>query len=694
MDAKGAVVGLRHHAPDPPDAEAALVASRTRTSGGRGRRRASAQALAAAKATGADVAAVGLTGQMHGLVLLDAERARPAARHPLERPAHGGGVRRDPRPAGRPRGAGAGHRQRRPHRLHRPEDPVGAQARARGLRAGRASCCCPRTTCACGSPAPRPWTRRTARARCSSTCPRATGRADVLDRLEIPPGWLPPTFEGPEVTGTVTAEAAAETGLRAGTPVVAGGGDQAAGAVGAGAVRAGRGVAHPRHVGRRLRLDGARRSSSRRAGSTPSATPCPARWHFMGVTLSAAGSLQWYRDTLAAGESFDALVAEAETVARGQRGAALPSLPLGRADALPGPAARGAFVGLTVRHGRGHLTRAVLEGVAFSMRDCFAPAEGGRASGDVDAGAGGGGGGQERALAADLRERARGRARDREQHGRSGLRGRPPGRGGRGRLPERATRPAPRRWRSPGARRPIPAGRSAYDALYPRVPRALPGPEADVRPPRRLTGGSYACILVPFGSSSRRSVGGRRGLAAVARAPRQRGLGREGTAVALVLRQAAWKARLGGLGHLLADRLGRPRVRHLPGRPQPATAGRSPDLIRGEEAKDEKPLGGGAPREAPTEFLVEAFDRKDGRRLWQHRAAAEGELPEIHEKHNLASPSPVTDGEIVFAWFGNGQIVALSRTASFSGSATWPGTTAPSRSRGATAARPPSSATR
>ena len=58
-------------------------------------------------------------------------------------------------------------------------------------------------------------------------------------------------------------------------------------------------------------------------------------------------------------------------------------------------------------------------------------------------------------------------------------------------------------------------------------------------------------------------------------------------------------------------------------------------------------------------FLVEAFDRKDGRRLWEYRLGAEGEFPEVHDKHNLASPSPVTDGEVVIAWFGNGQLVAL-----------------------------------
>jgi outer membrane protein assembly factor BamB len=122
-----------------------------------------------------------------------------------------------------------------------------------------------------------------------------------------------------------------------------------------------------------------------------------------------------------------------------------------------------------------------------------------------------------------------------------------------------------------------------------------------------------------------------------------------------------WKAPLGGLGIsspivwgdrvFVTSQAGRGALR----------PGDHPTLARGDEAKDEKPLGAGVPEaSARIEFLVEAFSRKDGRRLWQHRMAAEGDLPEVHEKHNLASPSPAADGELVFAWFGNGQIVALS----------------------------------
>ena len=125
----------------------------------------------------------------------------------------------------------------------------------------------------------------------------------MLQKLDIPAEWLPPTFEGPEMTGTVTAEAAAETGLRAGTPVMAGGGDQAAGAVGAGAVR-------PGVVSLTLGTSGVVFATT----DAPLVEPegrlhafchaVPGRWHFMGVTLSAAGSLQWYHDTLTPKESF------------------------------------------------------------------------------------------------------------------------------------------------------------------------------------------------------------------------------------------------------------------------------------------------------------------------------------------------------------------------------------------------------
>jgi xylulokinase len=197
----------------------------------------------------------------------------------------------------------------------------------------------------------------------------------VLQKLDIPSEWLPPTFEGPETTGRVTAEAAAETGLPAGTPVMAGGGDQAAGAVGAGAVR-------PGVVSLTLGTSGVVFATT----DAPLVEPegrlhafchaVPGKWHFMGVTLSAAGSLQWYRDTLTPKESFSDIVTEAERAPAGSDGLLFLPYLSGERTPYPDPLARGSFVGLTLRHSRAHLTRAVLEGVAFSMRDCFALLQG------------------------------------------------------------------------------------------------------------------------------------------------------------------------------------------------------------------------------------------------------------------------------------------------------------------------------
>jgi xylulokinase len=197
----------------------------------------------------------------------------------------------------------------------------------------------------------------------------------VLEKLDIPAAWLPPTFEGPDVTGKVTSEAAAETGLKAGTPVMAGGGDQAAGAVGTGAVR-------PGVVSLTLGTSGVVFATT----DAPLVEPegrlhafchaMPGRWHFMGVTLSAAGSLQWFHDTLTPKESFGDIVAEAEQAPAGSEGLLFLPYLSGERTPYPDPLARGSFVGLTVRHRRAHLTRAVLEGVAYSMKDCFSLLQG------------------------------------------------------------------------------------------------------------------------------------------------------------------------------------------------------------------------------------------------------------------------------------------------------------------------------
>jgi xylulokinase len=193
---------------------------------------------------------------------------------------------------------------------------------------------------------------------------------ELLGMLEIPRSWMPPTFEGPKFTGLVSAEAAAITGLKTGTPVAAGGGDQAAGAVGVGAVE-------PGIVGLTVGTSGVVFATTPSALIEPEGRlhafchAVPGMWHFMGVMLSAAGSLQWYRDNLAPGMSFDDLLKEAETVPTGSEGLQFLPYLSGERTPHPDPLARGAFVGLTLRHTRGHMTRAVLEGVAFGLKDSF-----------------------------------------------------------------------------------------------------------------------------------------------------------------------------------------------------------------------------------------------------------------------------------------------------------------------------------
>jgi len=194
---------------------------------------------------------------------------------------------------------------------------------------------------------------------------------ELLSALQIPLGWMPPTFEGPEFTGRVSSEGARETGLAEGTPVAAGGGDQAAQAVGVGAV-------NPGIIALTVGTSGVVFATTPAALIEPDGLlhafchAVPNRWHFMGVMLSAAGSLQWYRDALAPEVSFDELLREAEHAPAGSDGLLFLPYLSGERTPHPDPQARGAFIGLTLRHNRAHMTRAVLEGVAFGLKDIFA----------------------------------------------------------------------------------------------------------------------------------------------------------------------------------------------------------------------------------------------------------------------------------------------------------------------------------
>jgi xylulokinase len=173
-------------------------------------------------------------------------------------------------------------------------------------------------------------------------------------------------YEGPESTGGLRKEVAEELGLPAGIPVAAGGGDNAAAAVGVGVVEGGL-------LSSSVGTSGVLFAAS--GGFTPDPSgrihafchAVPEAYHLMGVTLSAGGSLRWWRD--ATGAEYDELVERAEGVRPGAEGLLfLPYLSGERTPHLD-PQARGAFVGLTTRHGIPHMTRAVMEGVVFSLRD-------------------------------------------------------------------------------------------------------------------------------------------------------------------------------------------------------------------------------------------------------------------------------------------------------------------------------------
>lgn len=191
---------------------------------------------------------------------------------------------------------------------------------------------------------------------------------DIADVLGIPTSLLPRTYEGTETTGVVSDEAATEMGLQAGTPVVAGGGDQAANGVGVGAIEPGIAAVS-------LGTSGVVFTATQSPIYEPAGRlhafchAVPGMWHLMGVMLSAAGSYRWFKDTLAPDIEYESLNRAAADVAPGSNGLVFLPYLTGERTPHPDPNARGAFIGLTVRHELGHLARSVMEGVAFGLKD-------------------------------------------------------------------------------------------------------------------------------------------------------------------------------------------------------------------------------------------------------------------------------------------------------------------------------------
>jgi xylulokinase len=191
---------------------------------------------------------------------------------------------------------------------------------------------------------------------------------EMLAAFALDKGLFPKVYESTEVTGKVSAEGARETGLIEGTPVVAGAGDNAAGAIGMGIVRAGMlsatigtsGVIFAVTDSPKLDLKGRIHTLCH---------AIPGRWHNTGVTLAAGLSFKWFRENFGDGKSYGELVGEAERVPGGSDGLIwLPYLMGERTPHLDANA-RAAFVGLTASHTHAHAVRAILEGVAFSLKD-------------------------------------------------------------------------------------------------------------------------------------------------------------------------------------------------------------------------------------------------------------------------------------------------------------------------------------
>ena len=198
---------------------------------------------------------------------------------------------------------------------------------------------------------------------------------EMLEAAEIDERLLPSLHESSDVCGQISSKGAAETGLRVGTPVVAGAGDQAAGATGMGIVTAGT-------VSATIGTSGVVFAATDRPALDPRGrmhTFChaiPGRWHVMGVTQAAGLSLRWFRDNFAVDssggrESYDRLTAEAAKIPAGSDGLLWTPYLMGERTPHLDSSARGALVGLTASHTRAHVVRAILEGVAFSLRDTF-----------------------------------------------------------------------------------------------------------------------------------------------------------------------------------------------------------------------------------------------------------------------------------------------------------------------------------
>ncbi|AYO29964.1 xylulokinase [Biomaibacter acetigenes] len=199
---------------------------------------------------------------------------------------------------------------------------------------------------------------------------KRTWSKEMLEFLELPEEALPRCFESYEITGKVNSKAAEETGLKPGTPVVGGGGDQAAGAVGTGAVKSG--IMSVALGTSGVVFAGQDAYSVDEHNRLHSFCHANGKWHVMGVMLSAASCLKWWVEDVNKGlgeKGFDILLDEADKVDSGSHGLIFLPYLMGERTPYSDPDARGCFIGLNITHDRGAMTRSIIEGVSFGLRD-------------------------------------------------------------------------------------------------------------------------------------------------------------------------------------------------------------------------------------------------------------------------------------------------------------------------------------
>ncbi len=201
---------------------------------------------------------------------------------------------------------------------------------------------------------------------------------EILEKINIPEEFLPKVYEGTEITGYIKKEVAKLMGLSEKTPVVAGGGDQAAGGVGNGIVEEG-------SVSITIGTSGVVFAHSEKVIVDPKGrlhTFChavPGKWHLMGVMLSAGGSFRWLRDTLCEEEKkeakkkkidpYEIMTEKAKNIPVGSEGLIFLPYLTGERCPYPDPYARGVFFGLSLKHTKAHIIRSVMEGITFGLRD-------------------------------------------------------------------------------------------------------------------------------------------------------------------------------------------------------------------------------------------------------------------------------------------------------------------------------------